>query len=178
MKYLKKKKGSCYSGNKYFDVENIITRKKHGKKYFYLIKWEGYSIAECTWEPTSNLNNVLEKVKEFDNNFPISINQKLLNEFLIEYKRYNTIKLLKKKKKKNIYKFQPKSSSQFTNIIIPLNDTDEEITGDEEEHKINESEQKNFYINNNNNDMIGNELNNEVFNYHNHDKLIRPILIW
>ena len=176
MKYLKKKKGSCYSGNKYFDVENIITRKKHGKKYFYLIKWEGYSIAECTWEPTSNLNNVLEKVKEFDNNFPNSINQELLNEFLIEYKRYNTIKLLKKKKKKNIYKFQPESSLQFTKIIIPLNDTDEEITGDEEEYKINESKQKN--INNNNNDMNGNELKNEVFNYHNHDKLIKPILIW
>lgn len=175
MKYLKKRKSSCYSRNKYFEVENIITRKMQGKKYFYLIKWEGYSIAQCTWEPISNLNNVLEKVKEFDNNFPNSINQNLLNEFLIEYKKYNTLKLLKKKKKKNIHKSKPKPSLEFTKIIIPLNDTDEDITGDEEENKINESEQNNI---NNNNDMNGNELNNDVFNYHNHDKLIKPILIW
>ena len=84
MKYLKSIKDSkknCY------DVEYIITRKIKGNKKFYLIKWEGYPLTGCSWEPISHLYNVIDMVKEFEENFPQSINHKVLKEFYSEYKK-------------------------------------------------------------------------------------------
>ena len=61
MKYLK---------NKYYNVDKIITRKiKRGQK-FYLIKWKGFPLEYCSWEPISHLTKILNVVEIFDNNFP------------------------------------------------------------------------------------------------------------
>ena len=40
----------------YYDVEAIVEKKKFGTKCKYLIKWVGWPINSCTWEPIENLN--------------------------------------------------------------------------------------------------------------------------
>jgi hypothetical protein len=32
----------------------------------YKIKWKGYSLDECTWEPISNLKEVLPLIEDFE----------------------------------------------------------------------------------------------------------------
>jgi len=171
------------SGNKSFNVENIITRRIDGKKNLYLIKWEGYPITDCTWEPISHLSNIIDMVKEFEENFPQSINQKLLKEFYIEYKKYEHKKFLQRKRVMKSHKNKKVKSNK---IIIPLDDyefeckkTDEEDKEDEDVSKI---DSNSIYENNQNmktacknivdsTDILKNDEN--VFG-----KLIKPIIIW
>ena len=53
-----------------FNVERILKkdyRKNRGKwQPLYLIKWEGFSESEATWEPLKNLRNVRQMVRDFD----------------------------------------------------------------------------------------------------------------
>ena len=42
----------------YYHVEKILDKKRIKGKIKYLIKWKGYSMKECTWEPLINLKNV------------------------------------------------------------------------------------------------------------------------
>ena len=53
----------------YYEVEKIITRRLVGKNKIYLIKWAGYPIKDCTWEPISHLDKINFLVEDFDNNF-------------------------------------------------------------------------------------------------------------
>ena len=69
------------NGNDYFDVDRIITRKKKGDKKYYLIKWVGYPLKDCSWEPASNLENIKPMVENFDNNYPNSIKKRLLKKY-------------------------------------------------------------------------------------------------
>lgn len=39
-----------------YDVEKVLDMRLVGRERQYLIKWKGYGDAECTWEPTGNLN--------------------------------------------------------------------------------------------------------------------------
>ena len=73
--------------NVYYNIEKILDRKKIKNKFFYKIKWEGYPMDQCTWEPIENLQNAIELVEEFNNTHPIKTykktkekNQKLLNK--------------------------------------------------------------------------------------------------
>lgn len=47
-------------------VEKILDRKKIAGIIKYKVKWEGYDVADCTWEPRENLENVIYLVEEFD----------------------------------------------------------------------------------------------------------------
>lgn len=47
-------------------MENLLDRRFFGGKYQYLVKWEGYPLAEATWEPLRNLDNVLDMVEKLD----------------------------------------------------------------------------------------------------------------
>jgi len=54
-------------------VEDIVDKRKVGKRFQYLVKWEGFPHDQNTWEPISNLTNVkdfvtrLNQKLEFDN---------------------------------------------------------------------------------------------------------------
>jgi Chromo (CHRromatin Organisation MOdifier) domain len=54
-------------GQEEYEVEVIITHKKHGRGYQYLIKWIGYPTSENTWEPEANLKNAKELLKAYKN---------------------------------------------------------------------------------------------------------------
>ncbi|UJR37989.1 hypothetical protein I4U23_030671 [Adineta vaga] len=55
------------SKNQDYVVEKIVSKRTNGKgQVFYLIKWKGYSSADNTWEPESNVNNCPDLVKEFE----------------------------------------------------------------------------------------------------------------
>lgn len=50
----------------FYEVEKILSKKKIGRRVLYLVKWEGYSVEEATWEPVSNLKNVKDLVQQFE----------------------------------------------------------------------------------------------------------------
>jgi len=168
MKYLIGKRTNYDRKNKCYEVEKIITRKSKYGKNFYLIKWEGYPISECTWEPISHLSNVRDMVEEFDKDFPNSINQKLLKEFLIEYRSFEYLKYLQKKKMKILKKRKLKTSNP-NKFIIPLDN--DEIEEDHEEEETESKENTNITINVNNSE-------DNCYNAKNPGKLIKPIIIW
>jgi len=66
----------------YYEVEKIIARKSKGKNKLYLIKWLGYPIRDCTWEPISHLDNINTLVEQFDKNFPNSIDKRQFGKYL------------------------------------------------------------------------------------------------
>lgn len=57
-------------GSPEYEVEEILdeetkkTTRGQPKKY-YLIKWKGYGMEDCTWEPEGNMTNAEELIKEF-----------------------------------------------------------------------------------------------------------------
>ena len=184
---MKSNSSNDNSGDKSFDVEKIITRRIDGKKCLYLIKWEGYPITACTWEPISHLSNIIDMVKEFEDNFPQSINQKLLKEFYLEYQKYKYKKYLQKKRILKTYK-----NKKSNKIVIPLEDLDldfpcliNEEEKKEEEISKNDSNSNSFYemdkkkeTENKNIDDNNDILDNDKFNEKTVAKLIKPIIIW
>lgn len=167
----------------YFDVENIITRKYNGKTKLYLIKWAGYPIKECTWEPIAHLHKINNLVQNFEKNFPNSVNKRLLKNYL----RATNNELKKKNKTKNqsIKKRGLKNRNNINNnhIIIDLKnsviineenkikeETANKEEGDDLNIKIIEIEELKSDLNESTNDST-NEENSNV-------KLRRPILIW
>ena len=52
-------------GTEEYEVEDIVGSRLHRNKTEYLVKWVGYPMSECTWEPESNLTNAPEIVARF-----------------------------------------------------------------------------------------------------------------
>ena len=168
MKFIKS--NNTYK-QKFYNVEFIITRRIKGKKKLYLIKWEGYPIRGCSWEPISHLTNIKDMVKEFDDNFPNSINHKYLKEFKLELKKHKQNSKIKKFKK-------IKKSPQSNKIIIELDDINSiNKEKEREETKIESDIVIEKLDNENKNELI--KKTNDISNYFKNDgKLIKPILIW
>ena len=74
-----------------YEVEKIIDKRIINGKLEYKIKWVGYPMSECTWEPVRNLANVKPMIKEFENSsFEMNDKQnKLTDYYLIGKKREN-----------------------------------------------------------------------------------------
>ena len=177
MKYLKPKKEKKNFKNNLYDVEYIITRKTIRKKYFYLIKWKDYPIAESSWEPISHLYNVIDMVNKFNDNYPYSIKQESLKIF---YEEFNHYKINKNKKKNKDNKILKKIK-----IIIPIDD----ISSDDSTNSEGNKEIKKINIDSNiifenkdikKNDNKYNEItfNHDISDINNAGKLIWPIIIW
>ena len=50
------------NGCEEYKVKSILDSRIRQGKLEYFVHWRGYPISELTWEPASNLNNVLEKI--------------------------------------------------------------------------------------------------------------------
>ena len=75
-----------------YEVEKIINCKFYRNKKYYLIKWLCYPINQSTWEPKSNLKNLNYLIREFESEYPYSIDQNMYNIFceeVINKKRSN-----------------------------------------------------------------------------------------
>ena len=64
------------SEGEYYNIEKIIGRRKINGKFEYKIKWEGYPMNQCTWEPMKNLESAKELVEEYNRSNPIYLPQK------------------------------------------------------------------------------------------------------
>ena len=120
MKYPKGKK-RIKNEEDYFEVEKIITRKVDGNDKFYLVKWVGYPLKDCNWEPISHLQKIPDMIENFDQNFPDSIDKKRLRKYLyisnlISKKRSHIIKIKNPFLKKRVLK--NKKIAKNEDIII------------------------------------------------------------
>lgn len=57
---------NCELYEEEYMVEKILDKKKHKGVWKYKVKWEGYSLNECTWEPKDNLSNCKEMIERFE----------------------------------------------------------------------------------------------------------------
>ena len=49
-----------------YKVERIVSRRRKGRGFQYLLKWDGYPEYEASWEPASNISPDL--IEEFTRN--------------------------------------------------------------------------------------------------------------
>ena len=74
-----------------YEVEKIIDKRVINGKLEYKIKWVGYPMSQCTWEPIRNLANIKPMIKEYENNEIYDKKQKKISDFyLIGKKRENS----------------------------------------------------------------------------------------
>ena len=83
-----------------YEVEKIIGKRYVQGKIEYKVKWLGYKMTECTWEPEENLVNVRDLIEKFENNEKnenqLNSNNKNLNEYKIDnrFMKVSTIKVI------------------------------------------------------------------------------------
>ncbi|MBW0571467.1 hypothetical protein O181_111182 [Austropuccinia psidii MF-1] len=55
-----------------WEVSQILESKHKRGKFWYLVEWKGFSqdSERSTWEPTENLKNCIELVKDFHSLYP------------------------------------------------------------------------------------------------------------
>jgi len=53
-------------GQEEWIVEKILNKRERADGTQYLVKWEGYSEAESTWEPEDGLGNANRAVREYE----------------------------------------------------------------------------------------------------------------
>jgi hypothetical protein len=52
-------------GEQEWEVEEILQHKKTRGKFYYLIRWKGYTRDHDTWEPASNITNAKDILKKY-----------------------------------------------------------------------------------------------------------------
>ena len=190
MKYIIGK-GHFNDGKEYYNVEKIITRKFDVKKKLYLIKWDGYPLQDCSWEPISHLENIGDMVEIFDKNFPNSIDKKRLRRYLniIKKKESNIIRIRNPFMDKK--RFKKRKIKKNNNIIISIDNSRYVNTLDKEkkeEIKVieKEIEETSIKVDDivNGTEKLNLDLSEKISELstinsdEKYPKLIRPILIW
>ena len=61
-----------------YEVEKILTRRGENDHLQYLIKWKGYPMDDCSWEPASNLKNSKRILAAFNNKYETELQRRLL----------------------------------------------------------------------------------------------------
>jgi len=152
---MEKEENNKENDEQLYEVEKILDRKKIKGKYKYLIKWKGYSMDECTWEPLSNLENIKHYVEQFDaaieNNKYIQEEEEIkIKEEINEENKENanlnnknnksskektkkSIRLLKKKRKLSEEEIKEKEKEE--NSIIEEKDNNKKIIEIDESFK-------------------------------------------
>ncbi|CAD8125433.1 unnamed protein product [Paramecium sonneborni] len=57
----KKKKGLYF-------IEQILDYKQYNGQKYYLVKWQGYNIRDCTWEKPEKIPNITQYLSEYEQN--------------------------------------------------------------------------------------------------------------
>ena len=136
-----------------YEVEKIVDKRVRNGKVEYKIKWVGYSMEECTWEPLKNLENIKKMIDDYNE----KINQK-------ESQKKNSIeKFLGKKtdnplpeeEKNNTIKNNEKENVNEEKNLPNLNDLKSNF-----EYNNNNLKENN---NNNKHDVLNNKKNDSFF---------------
>ena len=136
-----------------YEVEKIVDKRIKNGKVEYKIKWVGYSMEECTWEPLKNLENIKKMIDDYNE----KINQK-------ESQKKNSIeKFLGKKtdnplpeeEKNNTIKNNEKENVNEEKNLPNLNDLKSNF-----EYNNNNLKENN---NNNKHDVLNNKKNDSFF---------------
>ena len=53
-----------------YGVDEILDSCLQHCRLEYFIHWKGFGISKRTWEPSSNCQNALDKILEFNNRYP------------------------------------------------------------------------------------------------------------
>ncbi|GAB5494897.1 MAG: hypothetical protein Phog2KO_51120 [Phototrophicaceae bacterium] len=53
-------------GQEEYLVDRILAERTVRGRKQYLVRWQGYDQSEDTWEPARNLQNAMEKLREFE----------------------------------------------------------------------------------------------------------------
>jgi hypothetical protein len=61
-----------------YEVEKILTKRGEENHIQYLIKWKGFPMEDCSWEPASNLKNSKRILAAFNNKHEIESQRRLL----------------------------------------------------------------------------------------------------
>ena len=61
-----------------YEVEKILTKRGEDNHIQYLIKWKGFPMEDCSWEPASNLKNSKRILAAFNNKHEIESQRRLL----------------------------------------------------------------------------------------------------
>ena len=104
--------------DEYYNIEKIIDRKRVNGKFLYKIKWEGYPMSQCTWEPLKNLENAKSLIEEYDKAHPINID---------EEEPTKRKEVINNNKKKKISEEICKENKDNDNIDISKNKNEPEI---------------------------------------------------
>jgi len=64
--YPMDKKAKSHQEELFYEVEAILARKKSKGRFLYKIKWKGYPLSECTWEPVSHLQYTKDLLDKFN----------------------------------------------------------------------------------------------------------------
>ncbi len=64
----------------FYNIEKILERRRANGRIEYKIKWEGYPMSQCTWEPLKNLETAKDLVDEFERLHPLPSQQKNKND--------------------------------------------------------------------------------------------------
>ncbi|CAI2360296.1 unnamed protein product [Moneuplotes crassus] len=92
-----------YCLDKYYEVEKILKCSEINGELKYLVKWEGYSMSECTWEPISSFENNMDLIDEFN---------KSLNKIDLSESKYKNVNCKRRKDKICNY-LKPKNCSHL-----------------------------------------------------------------
>ena len=117
------------SEGEFYNIEKIIGRRRINGKLQYKIKWEGYPINQCTWEPMKNLESAKELVEEYDRSNPetnqkSTNNKKKDNTFLNKKRNLEKEKEEKEEKEEKKEEVQEKNQNEKIEDEVKLNDDD------------------------------------------------------
>ena len=74
-----------------YEVEKIVDKRIKNGKVEYKIKWAGYSMNDCTWEPLKNLENIQKLIDNYNKNYGEKKGKKKnLNKKLLGKKKVNS----------------------------------------------------------------------------------------
>ena len=106
----------------YYIVEKILDRRELNGKLEYKIKWKGYPLSQCTWEPVENLENVHQLMEEYDRLHPFKNGEE------------KSKKIKKSENDKEKKKIEEKKEE---NIVINENEKEKNKKGEENNGEIN-----------------------------------------
>jgi hypothetical protein len=118
---------NCTSYEEEYFVEKILDKRKYKDVWKYKVKWVGYSIDDCTWEPIENLEQCRDLVDKFENE---------RESKLIKSPEKSADSQLKKKKKESTNTSTTKEEEQLKPIIKKRRIEDEESDIDKTHSKL------------------------------------------